>query len=222
MSPLGVIGMQSKRFAKDVLLRPVVVRRRPGAAGLLALTFDDGPNPRYTPRVLEVLDRYRAKATFFCVGQNLIRYPEIAQAICDRGHEIGNHSMTHAEFASIDYRQIEAELDSPLRILGKDGQPWIAQSAYFRPPKGIINAKVLRYCIARKQRIVYWNRDPKDYEASSAQQIVDCFAHSGPDAGDIVLLHDKTPHTVEALDELLARAQHAGLASVAVRALLSH
>lgn len=202
------------------LLRRWIVVDVPDAQGCLSLTFDDGPHPVHTREVLDVLDRHGAKATFFCVGENLRRHPGIAGEILERGHELSNHSMTHAEFASIGARAIARELDGVAAMTTSDGRPLVTPGM-FRSPKGVINLGVLRYCASRASRNIYWSRDPEDFATRGAQEVIDGFGDRPLKSGDIVLLHDKLPHSAEAVELILRRMSAQGLRSVTVGSLLA-
>lgn len=127
--------------------------------------------------------------------------------------------MTHAEFARLGYREIVAETEEPWALADAHGRRWFA-NRYFRPPKGVLNAKVLAHCVRRGRRIVLWSADPKDYRAASACEVLAYFDAHPVRPGDIVLLHDKTAATVEALPELLSRLKVDGLVPVTLSALL--
>lgn len=205
-----------RRLIRRSALRPWLLEHGAASSRAIALTFDDGPHPEFTPQVLDVLRRRGAQATFFLVGQQAERHPELVRRMLADGHEIGNHSMTHAEFATLPLRAIDKEVrdaEEVLRTLGVT-QPYI----WFRPPKGVLNARTLAYAVRRRWRFAMWNRDPKDYAAPSAQAVRECFDRAPLRGGDIVLLHDKTAATVAALDFLLDQAQARSLRCVALSA----
>lgn len=208
-----------KAWTKRTLLRPWMTCAGPVDRPFVALTFDDGPHPTHTPQVLDVLDRFGAKATFFCVGERLREHPRIVDEMIRRGHEVANHSMTHAEFAGLGYDGIAREFDEVNALRDAGGRPLVS-SGFVRPPKGVINAGVLRYCSARHVHIAYWNRDPKDYATHSVGEAMTGFDQQPLVAGDIVLLHDKMPHSAELVEALLSAMQSSRLRAVTVSALL--
>ena len=176
----------------------------------MILTFDDGPHPDFTPAVLDVLAKHQAKALFFLVGEQVLRYPEIVDQIIAEGHEIGNHSLTHAEFAELDYSAIVSEIEKTDKILSD--VRWLKGfHRKLRPPKGIINLNTLRYSATTRRPLYLWNVDPKDYAADSIEQLQKCFDQKPIKGGDIVLLHDKTPYIAPALDSLLVQLKRDGL-----------
>ena len=105
---LGVLGRESVTFAKGN--SSIVFSKSREPTKKIALTFDDGPHPRYTERILEILERYDIKATFFVIGVNIQNYPEPFAKIVAAGHEIGNHSFSHGVCGSRDYTEIVAEM----------------------------------------------------------------------------------------------------------------
>ncbi len=217
---MSSMGASVKRWIRSRLLRRWVVSRGPDACGQLALTFDDGPHAEVTPAVLDVLDRHGARATFFCLGENLRKHAGLAEEIRRRGHELANHSMTHAELSQIDLEATRREFDQVYAMVDSRGEPLIVQD-FLRPPKGVINLKVLRYCSVRGVRIIHWSRDPEDFAKRSASDVLAQFRQKPLVGGDIVLLHDKMPHSAESLEGLLELAHEAGLRCVSVSQLLA-
>jgi peptidoglycan-N-acetylglucosamine deacetylase len=213
-------GSAIKGWIRRRLLSRWVVCEVRGAPGQVALTFDDGPHPEYTRAVMAVLEAHGAKATFFCVGDQLSRQPALVAEMKARGHEIANHSMTHAEFAQLGHEGVSKELDGVFSMRDAAGTP-VAAQAYFRPPRGVINVPVLRYCAARGKRIIYWNRDPKDYATRGVDEVMAGLAEQPLTAGDIVLLHDKMPHSAASVQHILQRLEASRLKAVTVSTLLA-
>lgn len=196
-----------------------VLYRAPRAGDRIALTFDDGPNPEYTARVSSLLKSEGARATFFLVGEQARRHPQLVAQLAADGHELGNHSMTHAEFDRISYRELAGEIEAPYGLWDDSGQP-VLRNRYFRPPKGVVNARVFYYCLRRGYRIVLWSADPKDFRAPSAAAVLQHFESRPLRGGDIVLLHDKVESTFAALPALLASLRARGLKPVTLSQLL--
>lgn len=209
-----------KQWIRRHVLRPWVVCHVPSAPGRVALTFDDGPNGDVTPQVLDVLEHHGAQATFFCLGDKLLAHRELALEMRRRGHELANHSMTHAELAEVDFERTEREFDGVFAISDPHGKPLIVKD-FLRPPKGVINLRVLRYCLARRVRIIHWSRDPEDFAKDRADEVVVQFEQRPLVGGDIVLLHDKMSHSAESLDALLRHAHQEGLRCVTISELLA-
>lgn len=168
----------------------------------LALTFDDGPHPKYTPRLLEILDRYGVKATFFVIGRNVERYPELTQSIVSRGHQIANHTMTHPNLAKVKRKKLDSEIkDSNLLIEAYTGKKPTA----IRPPYGSLNVKVeavLRNLYGLN--IILWSVDPEDWKKPGASEIARRLIE-GAKPGAILLAHDIHEQTIEAMPEVLGQ-----------------
>ncbi len=151
----------------------------------VALTFDDGPSA-YTDGILDTLRRYRAKATFFTLGSQLGKFPLQLQRIVADGHEVANHSYSHADLAKLSARDAAAELDGDSNGLVAAGLP---RPTLFRPPYGAYTARTLSLAAKRKMLTVLWTIDTGDYEASDpnaiAQQVLEQIR-----PGAIVLMHD--------------------------------
>jgi peptidoglycan/xylan/chitin deacetylase (PgdA/CDA1 family) len=205
--------------AGRALLSPLIVERAAGRRKEIALTFDDGPHPEFTSAVLDVLKQHNAVATFFLVGNNAQQYPHLVRRMVVEGHEIANHSMTHAEFAEIASSEIEREVSEMDALLVQLGAH--AGKIWFRPPKGVLNVRTLLYSAKHHRRYVLWNIDPKDFQATRSEQIVNAFNAASPKRGDIVLLHDKSRATVEALTQLLERIRSLSLTPVTVTQLIA-
>lgn len=146
--------------------RALIAPKRPGE---LALTFDDGPNPKWTPRLLEVLDRHGVKATFFMVGQAAEQQPELVRQVAAAGHLVGIHSWTHPNLAVTAAAQVRQELVLSRQALEEmTGGP----IRYFRPPFGARRPYVLR--VAREIGLVpvLWNAMTTDWKEPSTEKIV--------------------------------------------------
>lgn len=216
----GDLSTSTKWWLKRHVLRPWVTCSQPGAGKRVALTFDDGPHPRFTRQVLEVLEAHDARATFFCVGRKLIEHSAMATEMLARGHELSNHSMTHPEFSGLSYEDIVREFDSVFSLVGDTGTALVTRQL-IRPPYGTLNRGVLRYCLARNVHVAYWNRDPRDFAATSAEEVLAEF-HARPlSGGDIVLLHDNTAHCADVVGGVLALIDAAGLEAVTISTLLA-
>lgn len=164
----------------------------PERPGELALTFDDGPNPAWTPQLLEMLAKHRVKATFFLVGKYAEAEPYLTRYIADAGHVIGNHSWSHPNLALSSPRRVREELLRTKRLLEE-----ITGSAvrYFRPPYGARRPNVLLAARDLGMAPVLWNAMTNDWEEPSADSIfdrlsrkVDALGRRGRSA--TVVLHD--------------------------------
>jgi len=175
----------------------------------VALTFDDGPHPIYTPRVLQVLAKYQAKATFFMVGEAAQRYPEIVRMVAEAGHAIGNHSWDHPYLPLVQSRFCRLR---QLWACAKATAPY--GQRLFRPPFGAHNAQVLFDARLLRYKVILWNVSAQDWVSQKSEEITrKMITRLKP--GNIFLLHDticdsKLPETdfdrvpmIQGLDEAL-------------------
>lgn len=176
--------------------------------GVIYPTFDDGPHPTHTPLVLDTLARHGCTATFFLVGQMAERHPEIVRRIAAEGHTIGNHSNSHPEFKRLGLPQQLAELraaDATLQPLaGKGPIP-------FRTPRGALPPRLVAHLALRGRRIVYWSYDSLDYRRPDPATLIEMLRRQPPHAGDIVLMHDDGPASIDLLETVLPLWRAAGL-----------
>jgi peptidoglycan/xylan/chitin deacetylase (PgdA/CDA1 family) len=183
-----------------------LVTRLPRRSPTLYLTFDDGPDPEETPRLLEALSRFDIRATFFVVGREAERHPDLVAAIVRAGHVIGNHSMTHPRFSQESVRRQLDEIASADRVLERhDGR----RRHLFRPPYGRWTFYSLAACLLRSQKVVLWTHDSLDYR-STADQVVTHMRSRKINGGDILLFHDDGPVARESLLELVPEWKAAG------------
>jgi len=194
-----------------------------GDSGTVALTFDDGPHPRFTPQALDVLKRFDVPATFFLVGERVREHPELVQQILAAGHRIGSHSDSHPDMWTVSsraaLREYRAGRDSVDRVAGQ-------KSRLFRPPKGWIG--IVQSCITRAlgMRVWLWTLAGSDWLPDiTAEEIL---AEIGtPSSGDVILLHDGLERpmgptaldrsaTIGALEKLIPAVQASGLRFVAL------
>lgn len=182
--------------------------------GYAALTFDDGPTPRHTARLLDGLKERGIHATFFLVGYRLQDNAALVQRMKVEGHQIGNHSYAHAQLTAMSAAAALEDLaacDLALCTLLGEGDYWV------RPPYGSIEQQTLA---ALDVPVVCWSVDPLDWTGVSAERIADHIVQNTAD-GDIILLHDCYADTVDAAlsaaDRLLAR----GIRLVTVEQLLA-
>lgn len=174
---------------RDTLLGPNLIRLPRAAArrGEVGLTFDDGPDPAVTPRVLDLLARAGAGASFFCIGERAARHPHLIRAILADGHSVENHTMTHdfgfALRGPAGLRREIADADAALWLAGQ------AKPAFFRAPAGI-RSPLLGLALARTgHRYAGWTRRGLDGIDTSPQRVLSRLL-DGLRAGDILLLHD--------------------------------
>ncbi len=172
------------------------------------LTFDDGPDPVRTTQVLDVLQKYSVQATFFVVGQQAAAHRNLLRRVAEMGHAIGGHTYYHHRPEQVNARQLMSEIhetDAVLRETLGITSPW------FRPPFGKLTVGKLWRLWADRRTIVLWNRDPRDYRASTAREVIDWVQQNPISGGDVLLFHDTAPHTAAALDEIVPYLRKAGL-----------
>jgi len=167
---------------------------------VIALTFDDGPDPLYTPQVLAVLARYDAPATFFVLGRHVDAHPDLVRRIVAAGHAVGSHSYSHAIFRWAGPAEIAAEVDrTDAALLRAAG----IRTRLFRHPGGMQGLFLPFRTAARGWQVVVWSVDPRDYADSSASAIARrVLAEAHP--GAIVLLHDGSPDGDESRAQTVA------------------
>ncbi|TCN38439.1 peptidoglycan/xylan/chitin deacetylase (PgdA/CDA1 family) [Kribbella orskensis] len=173
------------------------------------LTFDDGPDAKYTPQILEILKSYDAKATFFEVGQNVVKHPDLTKQIHEQGHSVQNHTWSHADLrklSSASLRNQVAKTDQAIR----------AQTGYtprcLRPPYGGVNKVVTQRTDSLDKVIRLWTVDSHDWERPGTSVIVKRVL-TGVKDGSIVLMHDgggNRSQTVAALPSILKTLQAKG------------
>lgn len=152
----------------------------------VALTFDDGPDPRFTPKVLEILNKYHAKATFFVVGQQVEEYPDITRKIIKEGHELGDHTYSHPDLLFMNQSQIYKEIDVDKRIIEKISGKEVK---WFRPPKMLYGPGTNMVVNEEGMDMVLWKIGVENHNAKTpeamAKRVIDKVK-----PGWIILIHD--------------------------------
>jgi peptidoglycan-N-acetylglucosamine deacetylase len=179
------------------------------ASRAIALTIDDGPDPVYTPQVLQVLRQYHVTATFSMIGTRVAAYPHLARAVAEAGHHIANHTWTHANLTSMSARRVHSELALTSQAIhaAADVRP-----ALFRAPYGAWTPAVIRQCEQMKMIPLDWSVDPRDWARPGTRSIIRNIMHNTR-PGSIILEHDgggNRSETVEALHIVLPRLQRHG------------
>lgn len=183
---------------------------------LVAITFDDGPHPNFTPRVLELLQKYNARASFFCVGQQVSQHGGIAKKIVDNGHTIGNHTYTHSnKFGFLGTQKVLLELQKTnttiKEVTGLDPK-------LYRPAFGVTNPSINKAVKKLKLTTVGWNI--RSLDTTQRSKVILERITNKIKKGDIILLHDSSEKTVEVLEQLLLFLQQHKMQSVTVDQLL--
>ncbi len=200
-------------FSDNVFLKNTDAGKR------VALTFDDGPHPRYTPQILEILDEYGIKATFFVIGQNIDNYPEAFEAILNSGCEIGNHTYSHKNMAKMSEEEIARELgrteESVARFTDR-------KLEILRPPQGSIGVPLEKVSKSMGYDVILWSVDTLDWANTPSDTIV-TNVMKNLCGGDIILMHDYTSNggiTCSALRRLIPAMLAKGYEFVTVSELL--
>ena len=179
----------------------------PATNQALYLTFDDGPNQAHTSRLLDVLAANDAKATFFLLGEQVERYPHIVSRMVSEGHQLGNHSYDHPRFTRIPHTVQLSQIERTDTLLSAiDGK----RVHRFRPPSGRFPLSLLIHFALNRSSIAFWSYDSLDYQRKPAAKMIEVMRRHPPRAGDIVLLHDDSDATIEALAVLLPEWRRAG------------
>jgi cellulose synthase/poly-beta-1,6-N-acetylglucosamine synthase-like glycosyltransferase/spore germination protein YaaH/peptidoglycan/xylan/chitin deacetylase (PgdA/CDA1 family) len=204
-----------------------LVARQGDTDGLVALTFDDGPDPRWTPQILDILKRHNIKATFFMIGEAAAAQPDLVRRIAREGHEIGNHSFTHPNMAHVDPNRVRLELTATQRAI----ESIVGRSTrLFRPPFNAdadpsSDGELMPVWVANQAGYLAAGEsiDPQDWELNvrnadgsthklTSTDIVDSVMHQ-IDHGHAILLHDgggDRSATVAAVDQLITTLQARG------------
>jgi len=205
------------------LLTPACVWRGPRGQRRIALTFDDGPDPAWTPRVLDRLATNQVRATFFLVGERAERAPDVVRRMAAEGHEVGNHSWSHRSLWFCGPRATTEEIGrAHERLATLAGAP----PRHFRPPWGMVNAAMFRAVRRVGERCVFWSIQPEGQRPAPAARQVD-YVLGRAHPGAIVDLHDAegTPaapaRLLEALPALIEGLRERGYAFATVADLLS-
>ena len=161
-------------------LFPGLIWNIPNNENKVFLTFDDGPDPEVTPWVLDVLNQYKAKATFFCLGKNIEKYPELFQRIKNEGHAVGNHTYSHPDGWRISNKKYFEDIERADKLI---------QSNLFRPPYGRITPSQIRV-LKKKNKIVMWGVMSGDYseKINGEKSAGNVLKWSRP--GSIIVFHD--------------------------------
>lgn len=185
----------------------------------IALTFDDGPHPKLTPEILDILKENGAKATFFLIGENAKRYPELVLRETAEGHEIGNHTYSHTVLKRDNTALMRTELEKTESVLYSIGE---YKPKYVRPPCGIYDSAVIEAVKDIDCKIVLWNIDTRDWAHTPSEKIIK-MVMSTVKSGDIILCHDfisgYSP-TAEVLRNIIPALTEKGYSFVTVSELL--
>ena len=180
----------------------------------VALTFDDGPSPRCTPQLLDGLKERGVRATFFVVGCQVVKDPDIVERMAAEGHQVGNHSYDHKELDKLSAWEAAEDMrknEALLRELLGEGDYWV------RPPYGLLSEEERQ---ALTVPVIGWSVDTEDWKSKDAGKILDIIYRDIED-GDIILLHDRYLNSVSAALQAVDHLQQQGYRFVTVAELLA-
>jgi len=210
---LGVLVLRLRMFVDAVC-------RGPQDARGVALTFDDGPSPVHTPKVLDLLDEAGVKATFFVIGKKAEAHPEVVREIARRGHALGSHGYAHPRtFSLLSKAAVRADIERSLRAIEAITG---TRPTLFRPPIGHTNPRIAKVVEELELSVVGWSVRGLDGIASSQADAVATRVSRGLEDGAIVLLHDAAerddhaPASIGALPQILASMRARNLDGVTV------
>ncbi len=189
----GAFDIRANYFTKTYCSNPSISSKK------IAITFDDGPT-EFTQQVLDVLKQFNTKATFFCIGTQIEKYPEIFKRIFEEGHLIGNHSYSHSNgmgFFSVERVLNEIQQNDQLIASYLNKKP-----KFYRPPFGVTNPKIAKALALTEHDVIGWNNRSLDTVINDEKAILNRIKKK-VNPGGIVLLHDTSLKTVQVLEQLL-------------------
>ena len=185
---------------------------------IISITFDDGPHPEFTPKVLDVLKKYNAKATFFCIGNNIKSHPKLLNQIIDEGHTVGNHTYHHAKnFGFLTTNKVVIELNKTTALIKVVSGKTVRM---YRPAFGVTNPRIKQAVKATQLLSIGWNKRSLDTLPFSKEYTLKRITRNLK-PGDVILLHDTSEKSVAVLEHLLLFLQKHKLKSVTVDQLLN-
>ncbi len=185
-------------FSKELL-----ISRRRCQKNRIALTFDDGPHPENTEKILTILKREGIRATFFLSGESVVKYSRLAKRIADEGHQIGNHSFYHKRVKELGYRQYIEGVEKTEELLC-NSNTFTINRKFFRPPYGELNPRFILYALMNKMKIVNWTFDSGDSHRRSSTELREYLKSALIRDGEILLFHEDYEHTPELLPDFIS------------------
>ncbi len=188
----------------------------------IALTFDDGPDDKTTPKILDILNQYKVKATFFVVGQNIQRFSQVVERIVDEGHQVANHSWSHIRPTDLTDDLFESEVTLAKKALQDHADS--SDVFYYRPPYGLLTHDQISWIRNKGALVISWSIDSLDWTGADAKQIRNKVVDS-VHPGAIILMHsaggkDNRSNTVIALPEIIKNLTEQGYEFTTVEELL--
>lgn len=185
---------------------------------VVAITFDDGPHPEFTPKVLDLLKANNVKGTFFCIGKHIESHPELFKRIIAEGHTVGNHTFNHENnFGFVRTKEAVVELEATNVLIKKITGLKIK---LFRPPFGVTNPRIKKALNIVGLQSIGWNVRSFDTTSRTKETIIKSI-EKGLKKGDVILLHDTSEKSVEILEQLLVFFKRNKLESVTIDSLFN-
>lgn len=211
------VGRWLKQAAGRVFPSRVLYRGRPGGPPRVALTFDDGPHPEHTRRIVDALAAGGARGTFFLQGALAEQRPELVRAIADGGHELANHGWSHSRASEVGAVGFVREARSTQGLLERTvGRPL---PRLFRPPYGDVSPAAAAGLLREGFRLVFWSFDSEDSFVDTPERVAGAVARSALRSGEVLLFHEDYAHTASALPAIVADIRARGFAMVGVSEL---
>ena len=206
----GAFDMKLNYFSKNICQVSTCKEK------VIALTFDDGPHEK-TIEVLDLLLKYKAKATFFCIGKQIEKYPKTVERILAEGHNIGNHSYSHSNWNGFfSSKKIASEIEQTNKLIE---QLVKVKSRFYRPPFGVTNPNIAKAISQTNQITIGWNIRSLDTVIKNENVILERIKKR-VQPGSIVLLHDTSAKTVSVLEQLLLFLQSESYKTITIDELL--
>lgn len=214
--PLSLADLRTKYTSTFLLSGPSSKRE-------VAFTFDDAPDDKFTPQVLDVLKSEGVKATFFLIGNRVEAHPEIVQRMIDEGHVVGNHSYNHANLPKLSDAEFQNQVVKTDHIIRSISG---YTPNFIRPPYGNIGESQIQWLASQHKTIVNWNVDSLDWKGLNAEQVkTNVLAHVHP--GSIILQHaaggngEDLTGSVQALPDIIKKLRNDGVKLVTIPELLN-
>lgn len=220
IAALLLIGMPIKTYAYSVMTDENVFRHHDNDCMKIAITFDDGPSPIYTPAILDYLKEEGVTATFFLVGSQVRMAPALVRREIDEGHEIGNHTDGHPHLSKLPIEALRREVLSCEQMIYELTE---TRTLLFRPPEGYCSQAISDMVAGLDYRIILWNIDTRDWDHATAEEIAENVLFSVK-SGDIILFHDcvsrKDSQTLAALKLIIPQLKEREYQFVSVSELI--
>lgn len=215
---LPMLSPEQKLELDNIKANPLI-HNGPTYVDQVAITFDDGPDSTFTPKILDIVKEHNVVATFFVQGNHVKVYPEILKRINEEGHTIGNHSYNHPQFTKLANTQIDWQVtrteEEIKKVIGK-------KPTLFRAPYGDVNKKVVSQIKRKGYKLIQWNIDTNDWRGRSAKNII-ATVQKNLKPGSIILQHSngtKVQGTIEALPSMIMDLKRKGYQFVTVDQML--